>query len=319
MSLSATISCQNSRLTLFSLAELPRYLLPRFFNVIRDLRAVRTAWNIASPRETYVEDPDLPPPVAEGSPQGVALESSSLSWAKYLSNGAVVITHGACRAIWTMCPKTDQLKMHRFELALRANDDLVFRSAIEVLQQTPRIGSQLQVRMESLGQEDSASPTALRERNPVKVEENLGDMIPLCTPPISIGSSKSDQSPFHPGGTLQTPRKTLDVDDPRSSRQHSYSETGEIAVEDIGERTYSQHRGNVKVNIPANPLDQYGMSADALRFLDVSLDCLFTFLRAREQSDLQLNSYSSCIAGQYFPEHDAADRFKQPGEDQSER
>ena len=279
------------------------------------MRAVRTAWNIASPRETYVEDPDLPTPVAEGSPQGVALESSSLSWAKYLSNGAVVITHGACRAIWTMCPMTDQLKMHRFELALRANDDLVFRSAIEVLQQTPRIGSQLQVRMGHMGQDGSTSPVAIRERNQVKVEENLGDMIPLCTPPISIGSSKSDQSPSHPGGNLQTPRKTLDIDDPRSSRQHSYSETGEIMVEDIGERVYDQHRGNVKVNIPANPLDQYGMSADALRFLDVSLGCCVTYLCGRKHSSRQPNRYSPCIARQYLPEHDAADRSEQSRED----
>jgi hypothetical protein len=260
---------------------MPQYLLPRFFSTVRGHEAVRTAWNIANPRETYVEDPELPAPVAEGSPQGVALESSSLSWSKYMANGAVVISHGACRAIWTLEPMTGMLKMHRLELALRANDDLVFRSAIQVTQQTPRLASQLQVRMEHFDGDESISASP-QEQFQVKVEERLGDMIPLSTPPISIDSCKTDQSPQQGDGgqdqrkLLEAGEITLNGSGQRSltgSRQQSHSETGELVAENYSESHMTrqvQQSSGVRVDIPANPLDQYGMSASSLRFLDVS-------------------------------------------------
>lgn len=261
---------------------MPQYLLPRFFSTVRGEEAVRTAWNIANPRETYVEDPELPPPIAEGSPQGVALESSSLSWSKYMSNGAVVISHGACRAIWTLDVMTGLLKMHRLELALQANDDLVFRSAIQVTQQTPQLGSQLQVRMEHLDRDDSFSVSP-QEQFQVKVEERLGDMIPLSTPPISIDSCKTDQSPQQGDGP-QGQLKLLEGGDclnggqrtrsATASRQQSHSDAGELVAHESYTEGHTvqqvQRASGVRVDIPTNPLDQYGMSAASLRFLDVS-------------------------------------------------
>ena len=261
---------------------MPQYLLPRFFSTVRGHEAVRTAWNIANPRETYVEDPELPAPIAEGSPQGVALESSSLSWSKYMANGSVVISHGACRAIWTLDPMTGLLKMHRLELALQANDDLVFRSAIQVTQQTPKFASQLQVRMEHLEGNESISASP-QEQFHVKVEERLGDMIPLSTPPISIDSCKSDQSPRQ-GDRGGEQHKMLeggesygiDPNHPSTtiSRQHSRSEAGELIAHESYTEGHAmqqmQQSSGVRIAIPTNPLDQYGMSASSLRFLDVS-------------------------------------------------
>jgi hypothetical protein len=256
--------------------DLPFYLLPRFFHVTRDPRTVRTGWNMANPLETYLEDAELPPPIADGSPQGVALESSSLSWSQYFSNGAVVITHGACRAIWTLDPSDGVLKMHRLELALRANDDLVFRSAIQVTQQTPARTLQLQVRTDQV--DDAETSTSFQQtKTDMQQENNASRNIPGFTAkvePLDRSPSSVEDDPFVDrsvqGGGLNDPDKMIHSTPGGRTNQ---SEAGEMAVEDMSMHLSHQcptYPRPLKVDIPLNPLDQFGMNTQSLRFLDVS-------------------------------------------------
>lgn len=211
-------------------------------------------WSLAKPEETYLSSMEETANVAENAgPQEVLLETDQLSWAKYFNNGAVIISHGTGRSIWRIDPVTRTLKIYRLEIAFNYHDDLVERSAVEVQQ----AGDQLHVQASEL---DGTSPSG---RSEVRSEAHGHPAMPLPTPPSSI-------SGHHPNYMIAGSRTKLEQQFPQLKKgmttdSHEFAnEDGHLEVE-MGQ--FGQRMG--RVNMPAPPISPFGISEQAVRFLEV--------------------------------------------------